>query len=361
MIFKKTYSFDDVLLIPRKSTILPTETDVSTNLTQNIKINLPIISAPMDTVTEYQMAIALGKQGAAGVIHKNMSIAAQVSQVKKVVKRGVMVGAAISVGDEQFQRALKLAVAGVNFLVVDTAHGHSTGVINMVKRLKNIKSLQKIDIIAGNIVTAEAAYELIQAGADAIKVGIGPGSICTTRVIAGVGIPQISAIIEAVKGRKKSKNSAIPIIADGGIRYSGDIAKAIAAGADCVMLGSLLAGTDESPGKTLKIKGLKYKTYRGMGSLDAMSKGSKDRYGQAKIANNKLVPQGVTGLMPCCGSVDSVVFQLIGGLRSSMGFLGAKTIQDFHRRAKFVEISGAGIKESHPHSLSKINPSINYQ
>jgi len=359
MSFSKTYSFDDVLLIPQKSAVLPAETDVATNLTQKIKIALPILSAPMDTVTEAKMAIALGKQGAVGVVHKNMNIDKQVKQIKIAVKNKVIVGAAISVGEEQFQRALKLADAGVSFLVIDTAHGHSTGVINLLKRLKQEKKLNKIDIIAGNIVSAEAAYDLISAGADAVKVGVGPGSICTTRVVAGVGVPQISAILEAVKGRKRSKKISIPIIADGGIRYAGDIAKAIAAGADSVMLGSLLAGTDESPGKILTIKGLKYKSYRGMGSLAAMRKGSKDRYGQANIAHTKLVPQGISGLVPYRGPVDKVIFQLIGGLRAAMGFLGAKTILEFQKKAKFVTISSAGLRESHPHSLSKIKPSLN--
>lgn len=360
MLIKQALSFDDVLLVPQKSDILPRDTDVKTRLTRRVKLNIPIISSPMDTVTEHQMARVMAEQGGIGIIHKNMSIERQVDQVKKVKKAKIKVGAAISVGNEQFERALQLAKADVDVLVIDTAHGHSDGVIRMIRRIKNDRHFAEIDLIAGNVVTADAAYDLILAGADAVKVGLGPGSICTTRIITGVGVPQITAIAEAVKGRRKAKKD-IPIIADGGIKYSGDIAKALACGADSVMIGSLFAGANESPGAVVKINGKKYKKYRGMGSLEAMQKGSKDRYGQKKVENKKLVPEGVCGLVPFSGSVSDIIYQLIGGLRSAMGYLGAKNIKEFQKRAQFVRISGAGLNESHPHGLSQIKTAVNYQ
>lgn len=358
---KQALSFDDVLLVPQKSDVLPRETDIRTKLTRRVKINIPIVSSPMDTVTEYKMAMALARHGGLGVIHKNMTAERQADQVKKIKAQNQIVGAAISVGDEQFERAIVLLKADVDVLVIDTAHGHSQAVINMVKRIKLDAQFNKIDIIAGNVATAEAAYDLILAGADAVKVGIGPGSICTTRIVTGVGVPQITAIKEAVQGRQKSKKFNIPIIADGGIKYSGDIAKALACGADSVMIGSLFAGTDEAPGKIVKFNNQKYKTYRGMGSLEAMQKGAKDRYFQQKVQNKKLVPEGVSGLVPYRGAVSDVIYQLIGGLRSAMGYLGAKNIKEFQNKAEFVKISQVGLRESHPHSLSQIKPAVNYQ
>ncbi|MEK9165399.1 MAG: IMP dehydrogenase [Patescibacteria group bacterium] len=358
---KQALSFDDVLLVPQKSNVMPRETDVRTRLTRRVKLNIPILSSPMDTVTEYKMAIAIAKQGGLGIIHKNMTIDEQVLQIKRVKKENLKIGAAISVGDEQFDRAFQLVKAGVDVIVIDTAHGHSDAVIKMIKRIKTDDRFSQVDIIAGNVVTDQGAYDLILAGADAVKVGIGPGSICTTRIVTGVGVPQITAIKEALRGRQKSKKIDIPIIADGGIKFSGDLAKALAAGADCVMIGSLFAGTDESPGKIVKLNNQKYKVYRGMGSLEAMQNGSKDRYGQGKMENKKLVPEGVFGLVPYKGAVKDIIYQLTGGLRSSLGYLGAHNIREFQNKAKFVEISGAGLRESHPHSLSQIKPAVNYK
>jgi len=361
---KQALSFDDILLIPQKSNILPKQTKVNTQVTQNFKLQIPILSAAMDTVTEFKMALKLAQIGGLGIIHKNFSPSQQANQIKKIKTQdgNLLTGAAISVGEEQFKRALKLVKAGVNILVIDTAHGHSDGVIKMIKRLKNDKRFKQIDIIAGNVATAQAAKDLIKAGADALKIGIGPGAICTTRVVTGVGIPQITAIQNAIIGRKQAKKPNIPIIADGGIKYSGDIAKALAVGADCVMLGSLLSGTAEAPGKIKTIQGKKYKVYRGMGSLDAMTKGSKDRYGQKEVKNkNKLVPEGVSGLVAYKGPVEKVIYQLIGGVRSAMGYLGALNITEFQKKARFIQITGAGLKESHPHSLSKVDNTVNYQ
>lgn len=349
----KALSFDDVLLIPQKSSVLPRDTDVSTRITRRIKLKIPIMSAAMDTVTEWEMAVALGKLGGIGIIHKNMSEKDQANHIRRAKEKFVLVGAAISVGDEQFKRAKALIEAGVDVLVVDTAHGHSEGVIEMVRRIKKDSFFKKIDVIAGNVSTKEGAYDLARAGADAVKVGMGPGSICTTRIVAGIGVPQITAILEAKKGIKISKSN-IPIIADGGIKYSGDIAKAIAAGASSVMLGSLLAGTAEAPGEIVSKNGIQFKKYRGMGSLEAMQKGSKDRYGQKGIASNKLVPEGVSGTVVFKGSVDEVILQLVGGLRASFGYLGAQTVMEFQKRAQFIQITAAGVRESHPHSLASL-------
>ena len=343
-------SYDDVLIVPRRSSVLPTDTDLSTLLSRRVRLNIPIVSAAMDTVTEYKMAIAIGKFGGIGIIHKNMSAENQAREVRRAKSKKVVVGAAVSVGDEQFERALILALAGADVLVVDAAHGHSDGVLQMVQRLKKNQKTRNMDIIAGNVATSEGAYDLAKAGADAIKVGMGPGSICITRIVAGIGIPQITAIMEAVKGVKRAK-SFIPVIADGGIKYSGDIAKALAAGASCVMLGNLLAGTDESPGEIVEENGVKYKKYRGMGSLEAMPNGSKDRYGQKGVATSKLVAEGVSGRVSYKGNVSEVVFQLVGGVRASFGYLGARDIREFQKKARFIQISAAGMAESHIHSL----------
>lgn len=477
-IVKKALTFEDVLLVPKYSEILPKNVDISSRLTKNITLNAPIVSAAMDTVTEYEAAIAMARVGGIGIIHKNMDIESQVKQVKRVKKsesgmivdpiafkesttleealymlnefhisgapviddhgklvgictnrdmrfennpkrkigeimtkmplvsakvgvsleeaakilhkhkieklpivndenvlKGLItikdvkkrieypnankddfgrlrVGAAIGVG--QFDRAEALVKAGADVLVLDSAHGHSKGIIDTVRELK--KTLA-VDVIAGNIATAEAVIALAEAGADAVKVGIGPGSICTTRIVAGVGVPQITAIMDAAEEARKL---GIPVIADGGIKYSGDLAKAIAAGASSVMVGSMLAGTEESPGETIMYQGRKYKAYRGMGSIGAMQKGSNDRYFQEGTAVDKLVPEGIEGQVPYRGHIHEIVYQMLGGLRSSMGYLGAKDILDYQEKAEFVEITSAGLKESHVHDVFITKEAPNY-
>ena len=475
-------TYDDVLLVPSYSEQLPNQVDIKSKFSKNINLNIPIVSAAMDTVTESKMAIAMAQEGGLGVLHKSMTIKNQADKVKKVKRsesgmildpvtlnenslvseakncmreysiggipivnnKNVLIGivtnrdlrfendnskklsevmtksnlvianvgvtmqeaesilqkhkieklpvvnsknelsglitfrdiqkislkpksnkddfgrlkvaAAIGVSDESIDRCKALVDAGVDAIVIDTAHGHSKGVINVLKQIK--KQYSKIDVIVGNIATAAAAKFLVKAGADGIKVGIGPGSICTTRVIAGVGYPQLSAIYEvsnAIKG------SGVSVIADGGIKYTGDITKAIAAGADCVMLGSLLAGTKESPGETIIYEGRKFKTYRGMGSIEAMQKGSKDRYFQSSVnESNKLVPEGVVGRVPYKGDLVESIHQFVGGIRSGMGYCGCKTINDLKENGKFVQITGAGLQESHPHNVMITQESPNY-
>lgn len=475
---KRALTFEDVLLVPRGSEILPKEVNVTSMLTRNIPLNIPIISAAMDTVTEHRAAIAMARLGGMGIIHKNMDIESQVKQVKKVKKsesgviidpvtvkasttleeamylmrevgisglpvvddhgtlkgiltsrdlrfespsnklvgdvmshmplvtglkgisledaahlmhikkieklpiideKGVLkglitmkdvmkkieypnankddfgrlrVGAAIGVG--QLDRAQALVDAGVDVLVLDSAHGHSKGILDTVKA---IKAQFAVDVIAGNVATAEATKALIDAGADGVKVGIGPGSICTTRIVAGVGVPQISAIDECAAEAAKY---GVPVIADGGIKFSGDFAKALAVGAKAIMIGSLLAGTDEAPGDMIIYQGRQYKSYRGMGSIGAMTKGSTDRYFQEGTAADKLVPEGIEGQVPYRGKIADVVHQLVGGLRSSMGYLGSKDIEEFARVAEFVEITSAGLKESHVHDVFITNEAPNY-
>ena len=475
---KRALTFEDVLLVPAKSEVLPREVCLKTKLTKNISLNIPFVSAAMDTVTEYEAAIAMARLGGIGIIHKNMDIKTQALQVKKVKKstsgiiidpisvspdqtledaenmmkeykisgvpvidenrvllgiltnrdmrfvkdfsqlasnvmtkmplitgkkgttleeaaqvmhknkieklpiidndnvlqglitikdinkvveypnaikdeRGrLLVGAAIGVG--QMDRAKALVEAGVDVLVLDSAHGHSKGILDTVSAIK--KELD-VDVIAGNVATAEATEDLIKCGADAVKVGIGPGSICTTRIVAGVGVPQISAIDEcAATGAKYG----VPIIADGGIKYSGDVAKALAVGAGCVMMGSALAGTEESPGEVILSHGRKFKSYRGMGSIGAMTKGSTDRYFQEGTAADKLVPEGIEGMVPYKGFMSEIIHQFIGGLRSSMGYLGSKDIPTFYQTAEFVEITSAGLKESHVHDVTITNEAPNY-
>ncbi|PIQ14099.1 MAG: IMP dehydrogenase, partial [Hydrogenophilales bacterium CG18_big_fil_WC_8_21_14_2_50_58_12] len=472
-ILQKALTFDDVLLVPAHSNVMPRDVSLATRLTREISLNIPLISAAMDTVTEARLAIALAQEGGLGIVHKNMTAAAQAAQVARVkrfesgvvkdpitispemtvrdvlaltrqhkisglpvvdnghvvgiitnrdlrfevnldqpirnimtprdrlitVKEGasrdeamalmhkyrlervlvinndfelrglitvkdiqkstehplaskdsqgqLRVGAAVGVGEGTEERVTLLAEAGVDVIVVDTAHGHSQGVLSRVKWVKD--NFPQVQVIGGNIATASAALALVDHGADAVKVGIGPGSICTTRIVAGVGVPQITAIANVVQALK---GSGVPVIADGGIRYSGDIAKAIAAGADCVMLGGLFAGTEEAPGEIELFQGRSYKSYRGMGSLGAMQEGSKDRYFQEAEANaDKLVPEGIEGRVPFKGSVLSVIHQLLGGVRSSMGYLGCSSIAEVHVKAEFVEISSAGIRESHVHDV----------
>lgn len=475
---QKALTFEDVLLIPAYSEILPQEVNTQTMLSKNISLNIPLVSAAMDTVTEYRTAIAMARLGGIGIIHKNMDIPAQVQQIKRVKKSesgiivepifiradntladakaitdnykisgvpvvdeyGKLIGILTNrdvrfeqdlnrrvgdlmtknslvtakigttleeakeimhkhrieklplvddnytlkglitikdiqkritypnsckdklgrlkvggaIGVKQFDRAEALSEAGADVLVLDSAHGHS---INILKTLEKIKSKLKVDVIVGNVVTAQATQDLINAGADGIKVGIGPGSICTTRIVAGVGMPQISAIDACAEVAKKHN---VPIIADGGIKYSGDISKALAVGASSVMIGSLLAGTAESPGDTIIYQGRQYKTYRGMGSMGAMTRGSADRYFQEGTAQDKLVPEGVEGRVPFRGKVSDVVHQLIGGLKSSMGYLGSKDIQTLWERAEFVEITSAGLRESHVHDVDITKEAPNY-
>lgn len=477
-IAQKALTFEDVLLIPKYSEILPKDVNTQTMLSKNTALNIPLVSAAMDTVTEYHTAIAMARLGGIGIIHKNMDIATQAAQIKRVKKSesgvivdpiyiradntladaktitdnykisgvpvvdeyGKLIGiltnrdvrfekdlnkpvsdlmtkdslitvkvgttleeakeimhqnrieklpivdenytlkglitikdiqkqieypnsckdsfgrlkVGAAVGVNQFDRAEALTDAGADVLVLDSAHGHS---INVIRTLEEIKSKLAIDVIVGNVVTPKATQDLINAGADAIKVGIGPGSICTTRIVAGVGMPQISAICECAQVAKKHK---IPIIADGGIKYSGDIAKAIAAGASSVMIGSLLAGTEESPGDLIIYQGRQYKSYRGMGSMGAMSKGSADRYFQDNQTHDKLVPEGVEGRVPYRGKVADIVYQLIGGLKSSMGYLGSKDIATLWKNAEFVEITQAGLRESHVHDVDITKEAPNY-
>lgn len=349
-------TYDDVLLVPQYSTIVPPETSLKTTL-GSLELELPFLSAPMDTVTEARMAIAMAQAGALGVIHKNMSAKKQAAEVQKVRAKKLHVGAAISVGDEQFERAVALVSAGASLLVVDSAHGHSKGVLDQIKRLK--KTFKKgVTIVGGNVASSEGTRALIRAGADVVKVGVGPGSICTTRVVAGVGVPQLSAVMDAVAAARKTKT---PIIADGGIKYSGDIVKALAAGASAIMAGGLFSGTDESPGKIVTVKGEKMKVYRGMGSEDAMMAGSKDRYGQKGTKEKKkLVPEGVVGYTTYKGSVKEILFQLAGGVQSGMGYNGAKNLKALQESAQFVRITNAGLKESHPHTLAAMDKSKNY-
>ncbi|MGY5851328.1 IMP dehydrogenase [Salegentibacter sp. F14] len=475
-------TYDDVLLVPAFSDVLPREVDISSKFTKNIRINVPIVSAAMDTVTESRMAIAIAREGGIGVLHKNMGIEAQALKVRKVKRaesgmiidpvtlsisasvsdakssmkehsiggipivdeQGKLLGivtnrdlrfeknnnrpisevmtsenlvtvaegtsldeaedilqefkieklpvvnaekklvglitfrditklsqkptankdsygrlrvaAAIGVTGDAVERAGALVKAGVDAVVIDTAHGHTRGVVHVLQEVK--KNFPELEVVVGNIATAEAAKYLADAGADAVKVGIGPGSICTTRVVAGVGFPQFSAVLEVAEALK---GSGVPVIADGGIRYTGDIPKALAAGADCVMLGSLLAGTKESPGETIIFEGRKFKSYRGMGSVEAMNKGSKDRYFQdVEDDIKKLVPEGIVGRVPYKGDLEESIHQFVGGLRAGMGYCGAKDIESLKERGKFVKITSSGIHESHPHNVTITKESPNY-
>ena len=352
---KEALTFDDVLLLPRYSNILPSETDISLNLTKNIKLKTPFLSSAMDTVTESSMAIAMAKSGGIGIIHRNLDIKKQSKEVEKVKRKKLFVGAAIGTNTDDLKRAKSLIDKGVDLIVIDTAHGDSKKVLKTLSKVKK----NKIPICVGNIATAEAAKRLFNSGADIIKVGIGPGSICTTRMVAGIGVPQISAIMEvhnALKGKK------IKIISDGGIKFSGDIAKAIAAGADAIMMGSIFAGTQESPGKKFKIKNKFYKQYRGMGSIGAMSAGSSNRYFQKNYKDkSKFVPEGVDGRVEYKGNVSKIIYQLKGGLRSSMGYVGAKKLNDIKKNAKFIKITKAGFYESMVHSVEMMEPTLNFR
>ncbi|MFH1235671.1 MAG: IMP dehydrogenase [Parcubacteria group bacterium] len=483
--FEETFTYDDVLLVPLFSDIRPRQTDVSTQFSRRIRLKAPLVSAPMDTVTEAPLAIALALEGGMGIIHKNMFSEKQAEEVEKVkrfengfiedpvvvtpeqkiadvyatkeqkgfsnipvvdakrklvgiiteldysvpedlqvpvkfkmrilkeimtAKKGITleqankiikreriavlpvidssgilisivtrkdleknvfypnaskneqkqlrVGAAVSVGSEALERAHLLAEAGVDAIVIDVAHGHSRGVIETIRLLKKERSLKAIDIVAGNIATAEGCRALIAAGADAVKVGVGPGSICTTRVVAGIGVPQLSAVLDSARGRGKS---AVPIIADGGIKYSGDIVKALAGGAQTIMIGSLFAGTDEAPGEIEYYEGQMYKSYRGMGSREAMPFGSKDRYGQAdEKKSSELIPEGVSGRVRYKGPVAKHIRQLIGGIRAGFAYIGAANINDLQRKAQFIRISDSAKRESHPYNISITKEAPNY-
>ena len=356
-LIKESLTFDDVLLVPRFSNILPSETNLSIELSNTIKLKNPFLSSAMDTVTESKMAIAMGKAGSLGIIHRNLKIKSQSKEVLKVKNNKLQVGAAIGTSTEDLTRARALIDNGVDLLVIDTAHGHSQKVLNILVKIKKFNL--KIPICVGNIASGEAAKKLYNSGADILKVGIGPGSICTTRIVAGIGVPQISAVMEV---RKSIKSKKIKIISDGGIKFSGDIAKAIAAGADAVMMGSIFAGTEESPGKKYKSKSKYYKSYRGMGSIGAMSAGSSNRYFQKNYKDkSKFVPEGVEGRVLYKGYVKDIIYQLQGGLRSSMGYIGAKKIEEIRKKAKFIKITKAGFYESMVHSVEMTDNGINYK
>lgn len=371
---KEGITFDDVLLIPAESHVLPNEVDLSTQLADNLKLNIPIVSAGMDTVTEGKMAAAMAKMGGLGVIHKNLSIKAQADEVRlakntpvtetdthaAVGKDGkLLVAAAVGVTSDTFERAEALFEAGADAIVIDTAHGHSAGVLRKIKEIRD--HFPKNTLIAGNVATGEGTRALFEAGVDVVKVGIGPGSICTTRVVAGVGVPQLTAIYDAAD---VAKEFGKPIIADGGIKYSGDVVKALAAGGNAVMLGSMLSGTEEAPGDVQQgADGRLVKSYRGMGSVGAMSQqhGSSDRYFQGGVNEaNKLVPEGIEAVVSYKGSVNNVVYQILGGLRSGMGYCGAENIQKLIETAQFVRISNAGLRESHPHDVMMSKAAPNY-
>ena len=483
MEIREGLTFDDVLLEPGPSEIMPADADVSTKLTRDIRLNIPLVSSAMDTVTESRLAIAMAQAGGLGVLHRNLSVEEQAEQVRQVkryesgmvvnpvtvtpdttlgevraivarkkitgfpvidpytgrlvgmltnrdmrfesdpnrkaselmttgdlvtVREGagreearellrtrkiervivvdednravglitmkdiekaqafpnaakddqgrLLVGAASTVGDTGYERSMALAEAGVDVVVIDTAHGHSIQVARAVERVK--RESNRIQVVAGNVATYDGARALIDAGADAVKVGIGPGSICTTRIVAGVGVPQLTAIMEAVRA---ARDSGVPVIADGGIKYSGDLAKAIAAGASVAMMGSMFAGTDESPGEVFLYQGRSYKSYRGMGSVGAMGAGSADRYFQKEVETQKLVPEGIEGQTPYKGPISPVLHQMVGGLRAAMGFVGAADIADFQQRARFVRITGAGLRESHVHDVMITREAPNYR
>ena len=362
------FTFDDVLLVPQYSEILPGETDVRSRFSRNVGLNTPVVSAAMDTVTEDGMAIAIALEGGIGVIHRNQTPERQAEQVAAVKAAAVpadatlanldgqgqlRVAAAVGVGSDSVARAERLVKAGVDALVVDTAHGHTRNVIEALRRYRAAYGTA-IDLVAGNVATAEGTAALIEAGADGVKVGIGPGAICTTRIVAGVGVPQLTAIMLAASVARKHD---VPVIADGGIRYSGDIVKALAAGADSVMLGRLLAVAEESPGETERVGGRVVKQFRGMGSLAAMSAGS-DRYPQ--VDRRKLVPEGVEALVSVAGPLSGILYLLIGGTRAGMTYCGAESIADLRVKARFVQLTHSGQIESHPHDIELARSAPNY-
>ena len=370
---KKGLTFDDVLLIPAESHVLPNEVKLDTKLAPNLQLHIPLISAGMDTVTEGNMAIAMAENGGLGVIHKNLSIEAQVEEVKKAKGKTVdpnlphpavdnqgrlLAAAAVGVTSDTFERAESLLEAGADAIVIDTAHGHSAGVLRKIKEIR--EHFPNATLIAGNVATGEGTAALFDAGVDVVKVGIGPGSICTTRIVAGVGVPQITAIYDAASVAQKYGKK---IIADGGIKYSGDVVKALAAGGNAVMLGSMFSGTTEAPGTVFTNEGKQFKSYRGMGSVGAMSQqhGSSDRYFQGGVNEaNKLVPEGVEALVPYKGDVSNIIYQIDGGLRAGMGYVGAGTIEELIENSQFVQITNAGLRESHPYDVQMAKEAPNY-
>jgi IMP dehydrogenase len=370
-VIKEGYTFDDLMLVPAFSKVVPAKVVLSTHLTKKILLKIPVLSAAMDTVTEDIMAIALAKAGGLGFIHKNLSVAEQAAMVRRVKetivestteaavdKQGrLLVGAAVGVGEKNLERVKALIAAGVDIIAVDSAHGHSEGVIEQVRTIHNL--YPDLDLVGGNIVTAQAASALIEAGANVLKVGVGPGSICTTRVVSGVGVPQLTAVNDVYQIAKVHN---IGVIADGGITVSGDIVKALAAGADVVMLGGLLAGCEETPGEVIEVYGKRVKNYVGMGSLSAMQRGSSDRYfqgGQTEL--KKLVPEGIEATVFYKGPIHDVLYQMMGGLRSGMGYCGCKTIEELKINAQFVKITNAGLNESHPHNVENVKEAPNYR
>ena len=370
---KKGLTFDDVLLIPAESHVLPNEVKLDTKLAPILQLHIPLISAGMDTVTEGNMAIAMAENGGLGVIHKNLSIEVQVEEVKKAKGKTVdpnlphpavddqgrlLAAAAVGVTSDTFERAESLLEAGADAIVIDTAHGHSAGVLRKIKEIR--EHFPNATLIAGNVATGEGTAALFDAGVDVVKVGIGPGSICTTRIVAGVGVPQITAIYDAASVAQKYGKK---IIADGGIKYSGDVVKALAAGGNAVMLGSMFSGTTEAPGTIFTNEGKQFKSYRGMGSVGAMSQqhGSSDRYFQGGVNEaNKLVPEGVEALVPYKDDVSNIIYQIDGGLRAGMGYVGAGTIKELIENSQFVQITNAGLRESHPHDVQMAKEAPNY-
>lgn len=368
-VIKEGYTFDDLLLVPAYSQVVPADVQLKTRLCDGIFLSIPVCSAAMDTVTESKMGIALAQAGGLGFIHKNLSSELQAEMVKEVKAAAVLSnsavdargkllsGAAVGVSEGTMARVQLLVEAGVDIITVDSAHGHSAGVIETVRKIHEL--YPDLPLVGGNIVTSDAAQALIQAGASVLKVGVGPGSICTTRIVSGVGVPQLTAVSDVVQVAKRYN---VGVIADGGIKFSGDIVKALAAGADAVMLGGLLAGCEETPGEIIEVYGKKVKTYVGMGSLSAMQRGSSDRYfqgGQKEL--KKLVPEGIEATVPYKGPMSDVIYQMMGGLRSGMGYCGCATIEELKEKAQFVKISNAGLKESHPHTVENVKEAPNYR
>lgn len=368
-VIKEGYTFDDLLLVPAYSQVVPADVQLKTRLCDGILLSIPVCSAAMDTVTESKMGIALAQAGGLGFIHKNLSSELQAEMVKEVKAAAVLsnsavdargkllAGAAVGVSESTMARVQLLVEAGVDIITVDSAHGHSAGVIETVRKIH--EKYPNLPLVGGNIVTGDAAQALIQAGASVLKVGVGPGSICTTRIVSGVGVPQLTAVSDVVQVAKRYN---VGVIADGGIKFSGDIVKALAAGADAVMLGGLLAGCEETPGEIIEVYGKKVKTYVGMGSLSAMQRGSSDRYfqgGQKEL--KKLVPEGIEATVPYKGPMSDVIYQMMGGLRSGMGYCGCANIEELKEKAQFVKISNAGLKESHPHTVENVKEAPNYR
>ena len=375
-VLRECLTFDDVLLLPAYSEVLPRDVDTRSPLTRRVSLAVPLLSAAMDSVTEARMARAMALEGGLGVLHKNLTPEEQAAEVRAVKEASpealglaslpkhatvdgagrLRVAAAVGPGPDREARVEALVAAGADVLVVDTAHGHSKGVLDAVRAIK--RAHPTLDVIAGNVATADATRALVDAGVDAVKVGIGPGSICTTRVVAGVGVPQITAIADCAK---EAERAGVYVIADGGIKLSGDFTKALAAGARTVMIGSLFAGTDEAPGEVELLMGRAFKNYRGMGSLGAMARGSKDRYGQGGTADEKLVPEGIEGRVQYRGHLAAILHQLVGGLRSGMGYVGARTIDELRERGRFVRITSAGLRESHVHDVTLAVEAPNYR